>query len=95
MGIQIEEILTLSVKQRLRLLEEVWESIAANPEQLPLTAAQRRELDRRRREHRKDPSAANPWSEVRVRLERRGRGTLALPRKLRVPFDREPTKFLD
>src|SRR5437870_13456223 len=34
-------------------------------------AAQRRELDRRKREHRIDPFAAKPWSDVRDRLQKR------------------------
>ena len=65
MSVPIEEILNLSIKRRLELIEEIWDSIASNPEAVPLTSAQRRELDRRKREHRSDPSAARPWSEVR------------------------------
>ena len=71
MSVRIEEILTLSVKKRLEILEEIWDSIASDPEVIPLTAAQRRELDRRKREHRSDPSAAKPWSEVRDTLLKR------------------------
>ena len=71
MSVPIEEILNLSIKKRLELIEEIWDSIASNPEAVPLTSAQRRELDRRKREHRSDPSAAKPWSEVRVRLQKR------------------------
>ena len=71
MSISIEEILNLSIKKRLELIEEIWDSIASNPEAVPLTSAQRRELDRRKREHRRDPSAAKPWSEVRDRLQKR------------------------
>ena len=71
MSVRIEEILNLSIKKRLELIEEIWDSIAGNPEAIPLTSAQRRELDRRKREHRSDPSAAKPWSEVRDRLQKR------------------------
>ena len=73
MSVAIEEILNLGVKERLELIEEIWDSIAAHPEALPLTAAQRKELDRRKREHRQDPSAAKPWSEVHSRLEKRNK----------------------
>jgi putative addiction module component (TIGR02574 family) len=73
MSVAIEEILNLGVKERLDLIEEIWDSIAAHPETLPLTAAQRKELDRRKREHRQDPSAAKPWSEVHSRLEKRNK----------------------
>ncbi len=73
MRIQVDEILNLSVKERLRLVGEIWDSIAASPEEISLTAAQRRELDRRKREHRRNPSAAKPWSEIKARLEKRHR----------------------
>ena len=71
MSVDIKEILTLSVAERVQLVEDIWDTIAANPESLPVTAAQRAELDRRKRAHRRNPSAAKPWSEVRARLERR------------------------
>jgi len=71
MAVRIEEILTLSVKQRLELLEEIWDSIAADSEAIPLSLAQRRELDRRRRQHRANPSTTTPWAEARKRLQNR------------------------
>jgi putative addiction module component (TIGR02574 family) len=37
----------LPVDQRIRLVEEVWDSIAADQQSLPLTDAQREELNRR------------------------------------------------
>jgi len=54
MTVHIEEILVLPVKKRLEWIEEIWDSIAAEPDAIPLTAAQRRELDRRKGEHLKD-----------------------------------------
>lgn len=73
MKIPVVEILNLSLKERLRLVEEIWNSIAASPDEIPLTTAQRKELDRRKREHRQNPSAAKPWVEVKARLEKRNR----------------------
>lgn len=68
---QLEEILSLSVEERIQLVEAVWDSIAQHPESLPVTEAQRKELDRRLAEHRRDPKAGKPWSEIRDRLARR------------------------
>jgi len=31
MSVPIEEILNLSIKKRLELIEEIWDSIASNP----------------------------------------------------------------
>ena len=37
----------LTIDEKLQLVEELWESIAADPNALPLTAADREELDHR------------------------------------------------
>ena len=68
---QLEEILSLSVEERIQLVEAVWDSIAQYPESLPVTEAQRKELDRRLAEHLKNPKAARPWSQVRESLARK------------------------
>jgi len=71
MSIVRKEIHSLSVSDRLQLLEEIWDSLAETPEEVPVTGAQRKELARRRRAHARNPSAAKPWAEVRARLRRR------------------------
>lgn len=43
----VEALRDLPVEQRLHLVEELWDSIAADQGALALTDAQRRELDRR------------------------------------------------
>lgn len=67
---QREEILQMSVDERLRLAEEIWDSIAANPSDLPVTDAQREELDRRLADYRQNPDAGRTWDEVRNSLNR-------------------------
>jgi putative addiction module component (TIGR02574 family) len=54
----------LSVPERILLLEEIWDSIAANPEDLPLTDVQRAELDRRLAACEADPGAGSSWEDV-------------------------------
>jgi len=48
----------------------LWASLSAadREQQLPLTGAQRAELDRRWAEHVENPDSAVPWSDVRSRL---------------------------
>jgi len=65
------KVRSLSVADRLRLLEEIWDSLAETPEAVPVTEAQRKELARRRHAHERNPSAAKSWAEVRARLRRR------------------------
>jgi len=59
----------LSVPERIQLVEHIWQSIADDAESLPLTAAQREDLDRRVAEYKQDPSATRPWAQVREELE--------------------------
>lgn len=56
----------LSVDERLDLMHEIWESIAAEPGRTHLTAAQQRELERRLAEHEADPGDVVPWEEVKA-----------------------------
>lgn len=47
MNPRFKEILTLSVRERLRLLHAIVDSLEAESEAIELSAAQERELDRR------------------------------------------------
>ncbi len=58
----------LSVAQRILLVEEIWESIAETPEAVPMTPAQREELERRLADYEADPKAGSSWEEVKARL---------------------------
>ena len=68
----LSELLKLPVAERLRLVETIWDSIAAAPEALQLTDAEREELDRRWSAYERDPSLGSPWAEVRARIQRSG-----------------------
>ena len=68
----ISELLKLPVAERIRIVEALWDSIAAAPESLELSDAERQELDRRWEEFQRDPSIGSPWAEVRARILRNG-----------------------
>ena len=57
----------LSPEQRLRLLEQLWDSLT--DDEVPLTAAQREELDKRLDELEREGPQGIPWDEVLSRLE--------------------------
>jgi putative addiction module component (TIGR02574 family) len=59
----------LSAEDRLALVQESWDSLAAEMEHAPLTGSQRQEVDRRLAAHRENPSAAIPWEQVEARDE--------------------------
>lgn len=71
MSTALKDVLSLSVADRLQLLEYIWDSLAATPEAIPVTDAQRKELARRRRAHARNPRTAKSWEEVRAKLVRR------------------------
>jgi putative addiction module component (TIGR02574 family) len=66
----IADLLELTPSERVLLAQDLWDSVAACPESIKLTKAQRNELELRLAEDRKDPSAALPWDTVRSRIRR-------------------------
>ncbi len=58
----------LSVAQRILLVEEIWDSVVAEAEDLPLTEAQKQDLERRLGEYNDNPDAGSSWEDVRARL---------------------------
>ncbi len=58
----------LSVAERLRLVEEIWDGIAAESEALDIPQSHRDMLDRRIEAHERDPRAGSSWDEVLDRL---------------------------
>lgn len=58
----------LGVAERLALIEELWESIEADRPAVPVTAAQREELDWRVADHESHPDEALPWDDVKASL---------------------------
>ena len=63
------EYLKLSVSERIQLVEDIWDSIAAEAQiTVELSQAQKAELHRRVAAHRADPSTAVPWEQARSKL---------------------------
>ena len=58
----------LSLAERILLVEELWDSIAASPERFVLSDVHQQDLQRRLDAYRKNPKAGTPWEEVRERL---------------------------
>jgi putative addiction module component (TIGR02574 family) len=60
----------LSVADRLVLVMEIWDSIAANPESLPLIEDRKRSLDRRLADLDANPTNVVTWEEIQARIPR-------------------------
>jgi putative addiction module component (TIGR02574 family) len=55
----------LSIPERIRLVEEIWDTIAEENEAFGLTDAQKLELDRRLELARTNPGRSRTWDEIR------------------------------
>ena len=64
MTLSERDIETLSVEERLSLIERVWNSLAETSTDVPLTDGQREELDRRLDELEREGPAGIPWEDV-------------------------------
>ena len=72
---QVFDFSKLSIAERIQLAEDLWESIPEKGADVPLTDAQKAELDRRLDDLQRNPDAGEPWEVVRARLyERLERG---------------------
>jgi putative addiction module component (TIGR02574 family) len=61
----------LPVEERIRLVEDLWDSIAADQSVLPLTAEQRSELDRRLNAYESDSNPGLPAEDVVAEIRKR------------------------
>jgi putative addiction module component (TIGR02574 family) len=70
MGTNVD-IKNLTAEERLALLGDIWDSL--EPEDVPVTDAQRAELDRRLDDLEGDRDLGIPWEEVFRKLRERSR----------------------
>jgi putative addiction module component (TIGR02574 family) len=69
MSLALDEIRGMSVAERLKLLDDIWESLLEEPEALPLSEAQAREIDRRLDAYRRHGDRGISWEELDRRLD--------------------------
>ncbi len=65
------DVLELPVSERLRLVEDIWNSIAEVPQRLKLTEEDKRLIDERLRARERNPDAGSPWDVVYSRISAR------------------------
>ena len=66
----LKQATKLPLTDRIKLVEDIWNSIAdePKPDPFPLTKEQERELDRRLALMKKNPNRALPWAEAKRRI---------------------------
>ena len=60
----------LSISDRIRLVEEIWDTIAEENEAFGLTDAHKRELDRRLESATNNPGQGRTWEEIKSEFMR-------------------------
>jgi putative addiction module component (TIGR02574 family) len=66
--VTLADVLALPVDDRLTLIEEAWDSIAADQRSVSITPAQHEELDRRLDAYQASPEMGATWDEVKSTL---------------------------
>lgn len=67
-NISIADILQLPVQERIRLVELIWDSVAAVPEAVEISPELKAELEARLVEFEKNPDAGFSWEQVKSHL---------------------------
>jgi putative addiction module component (TIGR02574 family) len=66
-----ESIFELTLSEKLQLVEDLWDDIASNPEDVPVHDWQKEELARRKQNLLSNPSSALSWEEIQRRVRSR------------------------
>lgn len=64
-----KEVASLSPDQRLDLIGEIWNSLSAAPETIPVPESHRKELERRVAAHRAAPDAVISMEKVEAQID--------------------------
>lgn len=65
---QHPEIQRLSPTEKLALVTEIWDDLAAHPANLPVSSEVIAELERRMENYRKDPTQVTTWEAIKQRV---------------------------
>lgn len=64
-------IFDLSPPEKLQLVQDLWDDLAASPEDVPIHDWQKQELARRKENLQKNPASGLSWEEVKRRIRSR------------------------
>lgn len=66
-------VFDLSPAEKLQLVEDLWDDLAADPNEVPLHDWQREELARRKANLMSNPASGLTWEDVKQRVQHAGR----------------------
>lgn len=62
------DTLTLSIAERIQLVEDIWDTIAAEAQSIELTEDEKRIIDERLEAYHGNPDLGSPWEDVYKRI---------------------------
>jgi putative addiction module component (TIGR02574 family) len=62
------DALALSIPERIQLVEDIWDTIAKEPEEIELTSEEKRIIDERLEAYHRNPYLGSPWEDVYKRI---------------------------
>ncbi len=71
MSTPVDSVFDLSPSEKLQLVEDLWDDLAAAPEAVPVHDWQKEELARRKANLTQAPASAVTWEEVKRRVRAR------------------------
>jgi len=66
--ISATDALGLSIPERIQLVEDIWDTIAAKADSLELTEEEKKIIDERLEKYHKTPELGSPWEDVYKRI---------------------------
>ena len=74
MNTEFTQVFELPLSEKLQLLEDLWDSIAQVPEQLPVLDWQKEELAKRKTAYLQNPDSGTSWEAAKERIRTRSYG---------------------
>jgi putative addiction module component (TIGR02574 family) len=71
MSPEVLSVFDLSPAEKMQLVEDLWDDLAADPELVPVHEWQKEELARRKANLLRNPASALSWEEVKQRVRAR------------------------
>jgi len=62
------DTLNLSIPERIQLVEDIWDTIAARADQVELTEEEKKLVDERLKMYHQNPNLGSPWEDIFNRI---------------------------
>ncbi len=71
MNPEFTQVFELALSEKLQLLEDLWDSIASDPDQIPVLDWQKEELAKRKVAYLQNPDSGSSWEAAKERIRSR------------------------